>query len=192
MAGDLALSPRETAILQVRVANPSASSRTLSRILDETYDITLSHNRINEILRTLEQRGVFRETILPNRELFDHYLFRIAFHLPNFADRWEETYAFLAEDPHVLMFFTADSDYAWQVVAQFRRRERMERWIHDFFREYGDLVDRFHNTMLHDVHTFRTDAGVFDEMLEETEQGRRYLNTAARRGESLARRNGES
>lgn len=187
MARDPELSPRETAILQARVAHPSASSRTLSDLLEETYDITLSHTRINEILRTLEQREVFQKTILPNRELFEHYLFRIAFHHPDFADRWEETHTFLAGDPHVLMFFTADSDYGWQVVAQFRRRERMERWIHDFFRRFGDLIDRFHKTMLHDVKTFRTDTGVFDDLLEETEQGSRYLEIAGRQGRSVGR-----
>lgn len=188
MVAALELSPRETAILQVRVANPSASSRTLSRILGATYDITLSPNRINGILRNLEGRGLFRKTILPNRGLFDHCLIRIAFHYPDFADRWEETYAFLVGDPHVLMFFTADSDYAWQVIGQFRGREGMQRWIHDFLRRYGDLVDRFQHTMLHDVHTFRSDAAVFDGVLGETEQGRRYLDIAAHQENSKEHR----
>lgn len=182
MGSDPELSPRETAILQVRVANPTASARRLSAILEGSYGIELSHTRINEILRELAQRGLFRATMFPDCRLFHHFLFRIAFHHPNVAEGLEDAHRFLVQDPHVLMFFTADSDYSWQVIAQFRRGEQMDRWIRAFFYRHGDVIDRFHTTMLHDVHTFRTDARVFDDVLEETETGRDYLDVAAGRG----------
>ncbi|MFB6078874.1 MAG: helix-turn-helix domain-containing protein [Halarchaeum sp.] len=172
---DFDISPRDVVILKVRVEHPTVSTRELSSILDEEYDISLSHNRINEILRELSDAGAFRETILPAKEMFRHYLFRIAFHYPNFEDEWEECYWDLVDDPHVLLFFNADSDYHWQLITQFRSDEQMGRWIHEFFKTHGDLVSRFHNTQLHKVHKFQTDAAVFDDVLVETEEGRSYL-----------------
>ena len=178
------ISPRDLAILKVRVANPTASTRELSAILEAEYDISLSHNRINEILRELAEEGVFRETIIPNESLFNHYLFRIAFFHPNFAEHWEDCYWSLVEDPHVMMFFNADSDYHWHVLAQFRRHEQMERWVHEFFKEHGKLISGFHNTSLHGVHKFHTDAAIFDDILGETEEGREYLENRAEAAEA--------
>lgn len=146
------ITPRDLTILKVRVANPTASTRELSTILDEQYDISLSHNRINEILRVMADDDVFREAIIPNQEIFRYSLFRIAFNYENFDDHWEACYWDLVEDPHVLMFFNADSDYHWQLVMQFRTIHQMGRWIHEFFKTHGRLVSAFHNTMLHRVH----------------------------------------
>ncbi|GAD53096.1 hypothetical protein MBEHAL_1856 [Halarchaeum acidiphilum MH1-52-1] len=173
--GDLDISPRDVVILKVRVEYPTVSTRELSDVLETEYGIDLSHNRINEILRGLSESGAFRETILPDQEMFRHYLFRIAFHYPNFADAWESCYWDLREDPHVLMFFNADSRYHWHLITQFRSDDQMGRWVHDFFKEHGDLIEQFHNTMLHNVHKFQTDAAMFDDILVETEEGRSYL-----------------
>jgi len=170
------IAPRDIVILKARVANPTASTRELSEVLKEEYGISLSHNRINEILREMADEGVFRETILPDESIFRHYLFRIAFDFPNFEEHWEDCYWNLVEDPHILMFFNADSDYHWHAIAQFRTDEQMQRWVHDLFKEHGDLIGGFHNTMLHNVHKFRTDAAIFDDILDETEEGRRYLD----------------
>ncbi|WP_440767193.1 helix-turn-helix domain-containing protein [Natronorubrum sp. DTA7] len=169
------VSPRDIAILKARVDHPTSSTRELSRILEEEYGITLSHNRINEILRTMSEEEIFRETILPNREIFRHYLFRVSFNFPNFEDNWRDCYDALQSDPHVLMFFTADSNYQWHAISQFRTDDEMERWVHNFFKEHGDLISEFHNTMLHTVHKFQTEAAVFDTILAETEEGRQYL-----------------
>ncbi|NKE38080.1 helix-turn-helix domain-containing protein [Natronococcus sp. JC468] len=169
------VSPRDIAILKARVDNPTSSTRELSQILEEEYGISLSHNRINEILRTMSEEETFREMILPNREIFRHYLFRVSFNFPNFEDNWYECYDALQNDPHVLMFFTADSDYQWHIIAQFRTDNRMENWVHDFFVDHGELISQFHNTMLHSVHKFKTEAAVFDNILAETAEGRQYL-----------------
>jgi hypothetical protein len=169
------VSPRDIAILKARVDYPTSSTRELSHILDEEYGISLSHNRINEILRTMSEEQIFRETILPNREIFRHYLFRVSFNFPKFEDNWRECYDALQNDPHVLMFFTADSNYQWHAIAQFRTDDQMERWVHEFFKTHGELISQFHNTMLHSVHKFQTEAAVFDDILVETEEGRQYL-----------------
>jgi len=170
-----AVSPRNIVILKVRVANPGASTRELSEILEREYGIELSHNRVNEILREMADDGLYRETVIPDQSIFNHFLFRLSFYYPNFADYWEECYWALRDDPHVLMFFNADSEYHWQFITQFRSIDRMQRWIHEFFKEYGEFISGFHNTVLHQVHKFQTDAAVFDEMLAETEAGREYL-----------------
>lgn len=170
------ISPRDIAILKVRVDNPTASTRELSDILDDKYDIQLSHNRINEILREMAEDGIFRETILPDEQIFRHYLFRIAFHYPNFEDSWEDCYWDILEDPHVLMFFNADTTYHWQIIAQFRTDEQQQKWVHELFKAHGDLFDQFHTTMLHTVHKFQTEAAIFDEMLAETPEGRQYID----------------
>lgn len=145
-------------------------------MLETEYGISLSHNRINESLRELSDEGVFRETVLPDRELFHHYLFRVAFYYPNFEDEWEDCYRSLVDDPHVLLFFDADSHYHWQAIAQFRTNERMVGWVHQFFKDHGDLLSQFHTTTLHSVHRFLTDATILDDVLPETEEGRRYLD----------------
>ncbi|QSW97722.1 helix-turn-helix domain-containing protein [Haloterrigena alkaliphila] len=170
------VSPRDIAILKARVDHPTSSTRELSGILEEEYGISLSHNRINEILRTMSEQEIFRETILPNREIFRHYLFRIGFNFTNFEENWRDCYFALQNDPHVLMFFTADSSYHWHVITQFRTDNQMERWVHEFFKAHGDLIGGFHNTMLHSVHKFQTEAAVFDDILAETEEGRQYLD----------------
>jgi len=167
--------PRDVLILKLRVDNPTASTRELSRILETEYDVSLSHNRINEILREMADSGVFRETVVPDEDIFRFCLFRFEFNYPNFADQWEECYWDLVDDPHVFMFFNADSRYHWQLVMQFRSIDQMGRWIHEFFKYHGDLISGFHNTMLHRVHKFQTDAAVFDDILRETEEGREYL-----------------
>ncbi|ELZ24621.1 hypothetical protein C477_00385 [Haloterrigena salina JCM 13891] len=169
------VSPRDIAILKARVDNPTSSTRELSQLLEEEYGISLSHNRINEILRTMSEEEVFREMVLPNREIFRHYLFRVSFNFPNFEDHWRDCYEALQNDPHVLMFFTADTDYQWHAIAQFRTDDQMESWVHDFFIDHGDLISDFHNTMLHSVHKFQTESAVFDDILAETEEGQEYL-----------------
>jgi len=148
----------------------------MSDILKSEYDISLSHNRINEILREMVKDNVFRETIIPDESIFRHYLFRIAFFHPNFDEHWEDCYWHLVEDPHILMFFNADSHYHWHMIAQFRTDEQQQRWVHDFFKEHGNLIAQFHTTMLHTVHKFQTDAEIFDDILRETEVGRQYLD----------------
>ncbi|MGM0591445.1 MAG: helix-turn-helix domain-containing protein [Halobacteriota archaeon] len=170
-----AISPRDVVILKVRVAHPTAPVRELSEILEREYGISLSHNRINEILRDLANDGVYRQTMIPDESIFRHYLLRIAFYFPNFADEWYDCYEFLLNDPHILMFFNADSEYHWHAIAQFRTDEHMQRWVHEFFKSHGKLIQEFHNTGLQKVHKFQTDAEVFNDILEETEEGRQYL-----------------
>lgn len=169
------IGPRDIALLQARIANPTASSRKLSDILGEEYGISLSHNRVNSLLREMEQKDLFRKTVVPRRSIFRHYLFRIGFHYPNFKDHWEECHETLVNDPHVLMFFNADSKYRWQLITQFQTTQKMDRWVTEFLEEHGEIIDSFDTTSIHNLHKFKTDAAIFDEILSGTEKGREYL-----------------
>jgi len=71
-------SPPNIVILKSRVANPTASTRELSEILEADYGIELSHNRISEILREMAEDGLYRETVIPDQSIFNHYLFRLS------------------------------------------------------------------------------------------------------------------
>ncbi|RLM53935.1 helix-turn-helix domain-containing protein [Halobellus sp. Atlit-31R] len=171
---------RDLILLQARIANPTASSRELSEILSEEYDISLSHNHVNTLLREMETDGLFRKTVVPRRTLFKHYVFRIAFHYPNFKEHWEDCYDTLVDDPHVLMFFNADHKYRWQLITQFRSTEQMDEWVTTFFEDHGDVIDEFETTSVHNLHKFKTDAAIFDDLISETEGGQEYLE---RRGD---------
>lgn len=177
------ISPRDVVILKVRLEHPTASVRVLRDILDETYGIDLSHNRVNDILRELSDQNVFREVALLNEKFFEYHLFQIAFHYPNFEDRWEDCYDDLMEDSHVLMFFNADDYHQWQFIARFRKNENKEEWKRNFFKKHGDLIAQFDSSSLPEVHKFRDDMEVLEHFLRETEEGQAYLHERARQTE---------
>ena len=68
------ISPRDVVILKVCVESPTVSTCELSSILEAKYGISLSHNRIYEILPRTLRIDVFREMVLPDQEMFRHYL----------------------------------------------------------------------------------------------------------------------
>ncbi len=175
---DLDISPRDVAILKARLKYPGASVRELTDILDSEYGISLSHNRVNDILREIRDRNLYDDIALLNKDLLNYHLFRIAFHYPSFEERWEDCYTDLVNDPHVVMFFNADDYHQWQFIGQFRDNDRSEEWKHEFFTEHGDLIAQFDKTALPSIHKFQFDAAVLDDVLRETAEGREYLETA--------------
>lgn len=174
---DIGFSPRDITILKARIKYPTASVRELQETLEEEYNISLSHNRVNDILRELKAEGLYRLFAAPNKRLFEHYLFRISFHYPSFEERWEDCHADLVRDPHVLMFFTADDYHQWQLITQFRSDEDSEEWKLNFFQKHGDIIAEFDRTSLPDVHKFNVDAAIFDDILHEYEEGEQYLES---------------
>ncbi|MFB6205343.1 MAG: helix-turn-helix domain-containing protein [Haloglomus sp.] len=173
---EIDLSARDITILKARIKYPTASLRELQETLEEEYDISLSHNRINDILREMKSDGLFRILAAPNLELFEHHLFRISFHYPNFSDRWEECYRDLMRDPHVVMFFTADDYHQWQFITQFRTGNDSEEWKIDFFMKHGDIIAQFDKTALPNIHQFEYDARVFDDILAQHDDGDQYID----------------
>ncbi|WP_323174303.1 helix-turn-helix domain-containing protein [Natrialba sp. PRR66] len=169
------ISARDIAILKARIEHPTASVRVLRERLEDEYGISLSHNRVNDILRNLSDKDVFRQVSLLNESFFEYHLFQIAFHYPNFEDRWEECYDDLMNDPHVLMFFNADDYHHWQFIARFRKDEKSESWKHKFFKKHGDLIAQFDSSALPEIHKFRNDTEVLEQILHETDEGKKFV-----------------
>jgi len=174
---ELDFSPRDITILKVRIKYPTASVRELQATLEEKHDISLSHNRINEILREMKSKGLFRLFASPRLDLFEYYLFRVAFHFPNFEDRWEECYNDLMHDPHILFFYTADDYHQWQFITQFLTSEDSEDWKIDFIQKHGDLIAGFDKISIPVVHTLNVDARIFDDLLRNVEGGNQFLGS---------------
>ena len=168
------LSPRDVAILKARVKYPEKPVSKLRDILEEEFDISLSHNRVNEILNEMRAEDVFSMRAIPNRNIFEYYLFQVAFHYSNFDENWERCYKKLLDDPHVMLFCSADDYHEWQFVAQFASPEQSEEWRHEFVKEYGDFIAQVDKTAFPTVHKFETAAAVFDDLLRDM-GGEEYL-----------------
>lgn len=164
---DFDLSPRDVAILKARVKYPEKPVSELRDILEEEFEISLSHNRVNEILNEMEAQDVFSMQAVPNRTIFEYYLFQVSFHYSNFDENWERCYRKLLDDPHVVLFCSADDYHEWQFVAQFASPEHSEEWRHEFVKEYGDFVAQIDKTAFPTVHKFETTAAVFDDLLRQ-------------------------
>jgi len=39
------------------------------------------------------------------------------------------------------MYFLSDGDYQWKTIMMFEDREQESKWIHEFYKEYGVLVN---------------------------------------------------
>jgi cysteine synthase len=76
------------------------------------------------------------------------------------------------------MFFNADKQEHGKGITQVRWNEEVEHRVNQLFKDHGQLVAQFHNTMLHNVHKFQTDAEIFDDLLRETSAGQAFLEPA--------------
>lgn len=174
---DIDFSARDITILKARIKYPTASVRELRDVLESEYDISLSHNRVNDILREFKSDSLYQFSATLNEAMFKQYFFQVSFHSPEFENRWEECYTDLVRDPHVIMFFTADRYYQWQFVTQFRTEEDSNEWRNDFFQRNGDIIAEMDRTALKDINKFGMDAAILDDILTEREGGSEYLDS---------------
>jgi len=174
---DIDCSPRDITILKARIKYPTASVRELRDVLESEYDISLSHNRINDILREFKSDGLYRFSAMLNEALFEQYLFQVSFHYPEFGNRWEECYTDLVRDPHVIIFFTAERYYQWQFITQFRTEEASNEWRNDFFQRNGDIIAEMDRTALKNINKFGVDATILDDILSQRDGGEDYLDS---------------
>jgi len=93
--------------------------------------------------------------------------FQVAFHYSNFDENWKECFEQLRDDPHVVMFVSADDYHEWQFVAQFASSEESEDWRHEFVKEYGNFIAQIDKTAFPTMHKFETSAAVFDDLLRQ-------------------------
>lgn len=153
---------RDIVILRELSRNPQISSRRLTEILAEDYDIDVSHVTVSESIRKMRERGVFREAIVPNEEYFTFGLLEYKFNPEHFEEGWRDAMEAIREDEHTLFYFLSDGAYQWKSVMMFPSSEAESRWIHEFYKEHGAVIDNIRNSVIHNVLKFRTDPDVFN------------------------------
>jgi DNA-binding Lrp family transcriptional regulator len=167
-APDWEFTPRDRAILAELANDPQVSARQLTDVLEEKYGIDVSHVTVSESIREMRDEGVFREAIIPNEEFFIFGLFEFKFNPEYFAEEWREAMEYIRDSRHTLFYFLSDGEYQWKTVMMFGSREQESRWIHEFYKEHGEVISNLRNSVIHNVLKFRTDP----EMLGAVDEGR--------------------
>lgn len=164
---DWELKDRDRYILAELADDPTLSAKELRDLLEEKYGIDVSRVTVSESIRQMRGEGVFRETVIPNEEYLFFSLFEYQFFPPNFDTEWREALEFIRTDKHTLFFFLADGQYQWKSIMIFRDIEQQSRWIHEFYKVYGDLVLDLKNTVVTNVLKFSADPEVFQTLLKD-------------------------
>lgn len=168
-APDWDFKERDVLVLRELSRDPQLSSRDLARILDEKYDIDVSHVTVSESIRGMREHGVFREAIIPNEEYFIFGLFEFKFNPEHFAEGWRDAMEYIRDSPNTLFYFLSDGEYQWKSVMMFSNREAESRWIHDCYKEHGDVIANLRNSVIHNVLKFRTDPEILESLHEPAE-----------------------
>ena len=155
---------RDVLILRELADDPQLSSRELADLLEEKHDISVSHVTVSESIRKMRQEGVFREAIVPNEEFFNFALFEFKFNPEHFEEGWREAMSAIRDDRHTMFYFLSDGEYQWKSVMMFPGRKAESRWIHEFYKDHGDVVQNIRNSVIHNVLKFRTDPEMFTEL----------------------------
>ena len=166
--GDWVFQERDIKILQELSGNPTISSRQLAEALDEKYGIEVSHVTISETIRKMRKRGVFCDAIWPNEMYYNFSLFEFKFNPDHNEENRRNAIEDIKADEHTLMFFTTIGEYRWKTIMMFRTRQDGSRWIHEFYKEHGDVVDNVRNSVVHNLLKFRIDPDWF-ELLDSEE-----------------------
>jgi len=161
---------RDLVILRELAKDPQASARDLRDILDEEYDIDVSHVTVSESIRKMREEGVFREAIVPNEEYYLFSMFEFKFNGEHFAEGWRAAMEHIRDDEHTLLFFLSDGEYQWKSVMMFPDREHESRWIHEFYKEHGKTVANIRNSVVTNVLKFQADPAIFDFMSHRADQ----------------------
>ena len=157
---------RDVLVLRELSRDPQLSSRDLARILEEKYDIDVSHVTVSESIRGMREQGVFREAIIPNEEYFLFALFEFKFDAANFADGWRDAMNYIKDSPNTLFYFLSDGEYQWKSVMMFPNRRAESKWIHDCYKAHGDVIANVRNSVVHNVLKFRTDPEILETLYE--------------------------
>ena len=153
---------RDIAILRELTRDPQLSSRDLTSILADEYDIEVSHVTVSESVREMREEGVFREAIIPNEAYFYFALFEFKFDPEHFEAGWREAMEYVRESQNTLLYFLSDGEYQWKTVMMFPTREAESRWIHECYKDHGDVIANIRNSVVHNVLKFGTDPEIFE------------------------------
>lgn len=163
-APDWEFKQRDVLVLRELSRDPQLSSRDLARILDEKYDIQVSHVTVSESIRGMRQEGVFREAVIPNEEYFLFGLFEFKFDTSDFEEGWRPAMEYIRDSPNTLFYFLSDGEYQWKSVMMFPTRRAESKWIHDCYKEHGGVIANIRNSVVHNVLKFRTDPELLDSL----------------------------
>ncbi|RZV11245.1 Lrp/AsnC family transcriptional regulator [Natrinema hispanicum] len=158
---------RDIAILTELADDPQLSSRELTTVLEDKYDIDVSHVTVSESIRRMRDEGVFREAIIPNEEYYIFALFEFKFNTEHFADHWRAAMEDIRADKHTLFFFLADGEYQWKTIMMFRDRQEVPKWIHDCYSKHGKVIENVRNSAVHNVLKFQTDPQIYEDLGKE-------------------------
>lgn len=161
---DWEFNERDICILKELSREPQLSSRKLADRLDRKYDIDVSHVTVSESVREMREQGVFRDAILINEAYFNFSLFEFKFDPSDFADNWRDAMEYIKQDEHTLFFSLSTGTYQWKAIMMFSDRQEESQWIHDFYKEHGNVVENVKNHALHNVLKFRTDSDLLDNL----------------------------
>ncbi len=149
------------ALLKEKVKDPNVTLRSLSRILKEKYNITLSHTRIAEILKEMKDKGVMREVVMPNENYFIFAFMEMSFNNQNFK-AWRPAYNYLLASPNVIMLLATDGDYRWKVLAAFRSFQEVTLWLHDFVEGHGSFIEDINLMIVYKILKFSFSPKLFE------------------------------
>ncbi len=158
---------RDVLILRELSRDPQLSSRDLARILETEHDIEVSHVTVSESIRGMREEGVFREAIIPNEEYFIFGMFEFKINPEQFEAGWRDAMEYIRDSPNTLMYFLSDGEYQWKSVMMFPERQAESKWIHDFYKEHGEVVHNIRNSVVHNVLKFRTDPQILETLHED-------------------------
>jgi len=158
---------RDIAILTELADDPQLSSRELTQVLEEKYDIDVSHVTVSESIRRMRDEGVFREAIIPNEEYYIFALFEFKFNTEHFSDNWRAAMEDIRADKHTLFFFLADGEYQWKTIMMFRDRQEVPQWIHNCYSKHGKVIENVRNSAVHNVLKFQTDPQIYEDLGKE-------------------------
>jgi len=168
-ASDDELTQRDVAILQELTQDPHLSMRELADVLADHHGIDTSHVTVSQTLREMRDTGVFRDAILPNEAYFRFALFEFKLNPPAFADEWREAMTTIRDSPNTLFYFLSDGEYQWKAVMMFPNARAHSQWIHDFYKQHGDLILNLRNTVAHNILKFQTDPPLFGSLVPADE-----------------------
>lgn len=157
---------RDVCILKELSRDPGLSSRELADRLAEDHDIDVSHVTVSESVREMREAGVFREAILVNEDYFRFSLFEFQFDPDHYADHWRAAMEAIRDDEHTMFYALSTGRYQWMSVMLFPDLESESRWIHQFYKEHGTVIENLRNRALHNVMKFRTDPEILDHLMD--------------------------
>jgi DNA-binding Lrp family transcriptional regulator len=158
------LKRRDALILAELSRDPQRSARDLTEVLEEEYDISVSHVTVSQSIRKMREAGVFREAIIPNESYFAFSLFEFKFNPEHFEEGWRPAMEHIRDDENTLLYCLADGEYQWKSIMMFQNMEEETRWVHEFYKEHGAVVENVRISALTNVLKFGTEPGLFQKL----------------------------